>query len=148
MLRKKPKPFALCINEVERRVAITQTFPAPNLKDDETPSQWASGKIQVLKMPASPIFLMHKLVAYPPQQMPSSPPYTNFSQLSRPTLTSLKTLQHTFCSPDSGTSLHNFFFFFFRVILEACGGSQARGQIGTAAAGLHHSHSKDRSKPV
>ena len=28
----------------------------------------------------------------------------------------------------------------------AYGGSQARGQIGAAAAGLHHSHSNTRSK--
>ena len=35
-----------------------------------------------------------------------------------------------------------FFFFFghFRAALEAYGGSQARVQIGAAAAGLNHSH--------
>ena len=33
------------------------------------------------------------------------------------------------------------FFFLFRVIPVACGSSQARGQIGAAAAGLYHSHS-------
>ena len=35
----------------------------------------------------------------------------------------------------------------FRVAPAACGGSQASGQIGAAAAGLCHSHSKARSKP-
>jgi len=29
----------------------------------------------------------------------------------------------------------------------AYGGSQARGQIGAVAAGLHHSHSNVRSEP-
>ena len=38
-------------------------------------------------------------------------------------------------------------FFVFRATPEACGGSQARGQIGTVAAGLHHSHSSVGSKP-
>ena len=33
------------------------------------------------------------------------------------------------------------FFFLFRAALAACGGSQARGQIGATAAGLHHNHS-------
>ena len=32
-------------------------------------------------------------------------------------------------------------FFFFRAALVAYGSSQARGQIGDTAAGLHHSHS-------
>ena len=31
--------------------------------------------------------------------------------------------------------------FFSRAAPEAYGGSQARGQIGAAAAGIHHSHS-------
>ena len=31
--------------------------------------------------------------------------------------------------------------FFFRAEQEAFGGSQAKGQIGATAAGLHHSHS-------
>jgi len=41
-----------------------------------------------------------------------------------------------------------FFFFFglFRAALAAYGGSQARGQIGATAAGLHHSHGNTRSK--
>ena len=30
---------------------------------------------------------------------------------------------------------------------EAYGSSQARGQIGATAAGLHHSHSNARSEP-
>ena len=38
------------------------------------------------------------------------------------------------------------FFFFFRVAYKAHGGSQARGQIGATAAGLHHSHSDARSE--
>ena len=41
----------------------------------------------------------------------------------------------------------SFFFFLFRVAPEAYGGSQASGQIGAAAAGLHHSHSNAGSKP-
>ena len=36
---------------------------------------------------------------------------------------------------------------YIRAAPEAYGGSQARGQIGAAAAGLHHSHSNIRSKP-
>ena len=40
-----------------------------------------------------------------------------------------------------------FVFCLFRASLAACGGSQARGPIGTAAAGLHHSHSNTRSEP-
>ena len=45
---------------------------------------------------------------------------------------------------------HLFFFSFlsfFRAAPMAYGGSQDRGQIGGAAAGLHHSHSNNRSKP-
>ena len=38
------------------------------------------------------------------------------------------------------------FFRFFRAAPAAYGGSQARGLIGAAAAGLHHSHSNIRSK--
>ena len=41
----------------------------------------------------------------------------------------------------------SFFFCFFRAAPMACGGSQARGQIRTVAAGLHHSHGNARSKP-
>ena len=37
--------------------------------------------------------------------------------------------------------------FFFRAVPAACGSSQARGQIGAAAASLHHSHSNIRSRP-
>ena len=33
------------------------------------------------------------------------------------------------------------FFFLFRAVPRAYGSSQARGQIGPTAAGLHHSHS-------
>ena len=44
-----------------------------------------------------------------------------------------------------------FFFFFFKgctcSVWAAYGGSQARGQIGVAAAGLHHSHSNAKSEP-
>ena len=35
----------------------------------------------------------------------------------------------------------------FRPVPTACGGSQARGPIGAAAAGLHHSHSNVGSEP-
>ena len=50
-------------------------------------------------------------------------------------------------------SLPSFISFFLSVCLSfflsgmANGGSQARGQIGAAAASLHHSHSNTRSKP-
>ena len=40
----------------------------------------------------------------------------------------------------------NIFFFLFRAIPSAYGGSQARGQTGAAAAGLCHSHGKAGSK--
>ena len=40
-----------------------------------------------------------------------------------------------------------FFFFLFRAVAMAYGGSQARGLIGAAATGLHHSHSNAGSKP-
>ena len=43
------------------------------------------------------------------------------------------------------TSSHLFFFFFWAT-LEAYGSSQARSQIGAAAAGLHHSHSHKGSE--
>ena len=43
--------------------------------------------------------------------------------------------------------LINDFFFLFRAAPMAYGSSQARGRIGAAAAGLHHSHSNTRSKP-
>ena len=49
----------------------------------------------------------------------------------------------------TGSGAPSFFFFFsflFRLVPEAYGGSQARGQVGAAAAGLHHSNA--RSKPV
>ena len=48
-------------------------------------------------------------------------------------------------------SLFFFFFFWsfclFRPVPVAYGGSQARGLIGPIAAGLHQSHSNDRSEP-
>ena len=40
---------------------------------------------------------------------------------------------------------HSFLFIYFRAAPAAYGGSQARGWIGTAVAGLHHSHSSARS---
>ena len=48
--------------------------------------------------------------------------------------------------------VHIFFFFpfvclLFRVVPEAYGGSQTRGQIRAVAAGLRHSHSNARSEP-
>ena len=39
------------------------------------------------------------------------------------------------------------FVVFFRATPEVYGSSQARGSIGAAAAGLHHSHSNTRSEP-
>ena len=44
-------------------------------------------------------------------------------------------------------SFHNFFCFVFLGPCVACGSSQARGRIGAAAAGLHHSHSNVGSEP-
>ena len=38
-------------------------------------------------------------------------------------------------------TVKNDFFFFFRATSAAYGGSKARGQIGTTAASLYHSHS-------
>ena len=43
--------------------------------------------------------------------------------------------------------LVNIFFFIFRAAPTEYGGSQARGPIRVAAAGLHHSHSNAISKP-
>ena len=40
-----------------------------------------------------------------------------------------------------------FVFCLFKATPAVYGGPQARGQIGTIAAGLHHSHSKARSEP-
>jgi len=40
-----------------------------------------------------------------------------------------------------------FFFFLFRAVPAAYGGSRARGLIGAVAAGLFHSHSNARSEP-
>ena len=40
-----------------------------------------------------------------------------------------------------------FFFCLFRATPTACGGSQARGQIGATAAALHNSHSNGGSRP-
>ena len=40
----------------------------------------------------------------------------------------------------------NFISFFFRAVPTAHGSSQAKGQIGAAAADLHHSHSNARYK--
>ena len=39
-----------------------------------------------------------------------------------------------------------FCFLFFRAVRAAYGGSQAKGWVGAAAAGLHHSHSNARSE--
>ena len=40
----------------------------------------------------------------------------------------------------------SFFVFFFRAVPSAYGGSQARGRIGAAPVGLHHSHSNTGSE--
>ena len=55
-------------------------------------------------------------------------------------------LMHPWFSDNSTQSFHFFFFFLFRAIPEAYGSSQARGQIGAVAAGLHHSHSNSGSQ--
>ena len=41
-----------------------------------------------------------------------------------------------------------FLFCLFRAVPVAYGSSQARGQLGAVAAGLHHSHNSTRSEPV
>ena len=52
---------------------------------------------------------------------------------------------------DTGLSPGRILFFFFFGLLRAAptayGSSQAKGQIGAAVAGLHHSHSNARSEP-
>ena len=40
-----------------------------------------------------------------------------------------------------------FFFWLVRAAPAVCGSSHARGEVGAAAAGLHHSHSSTRSEP-
>ena len=49
-------------------------------------------------------------------------------------------------SPQSQSLVFFFFFFLFRATDVAYGDSQARGQIGAMAAGLHHSHSNTGSE--
>ena len=50
-----------------------------------------------------------------------------------------------------GSFVFLFFYFFVFLLIRAApiayGGSQVRGSVGAAAAGLHHSHSKARSEP-
>ena len=46
-----------------------------------------------------------------------------------------------------GPPLFYFILLLFRATPVAYGGSQARGRIGTTAAGLHHSHSNTGSEP-
>ena len=48
-------------------------------------------------------------------------------------------------SSDSSPIVDFTYFFLFRATPAAYGASQARGRIGAAAAGLHHSHSRARS---
>ena len=48
---------------------------------------------------------------------------------------------------NAGVCLCIYLFFIFRATPMTHGGSQARGQIGATAAGLHHSYSNTRSKP-
>ena len=61
----------------------------------------------------------------------------------------LKDQQEFFLKPLKGKKYTFFFFFFclFRATPAAYGDSQARGQIGAVAAGLHHSHSNAGSDP-
>ena len=57
-------------------------------------------------------------------------------------------LQPHLCLPEiRPTLLFLSCLFFLRAAPKAYGSSQARGQIGAAAASLHHSHSNARSKP-
>ena len=50
-------------------------------------------------------------------------------------------------TPPIDQSITHSYLLIFRTEPEAYGGSQARGQIGATAAGLHHSHSNLGSKP-
>ena len=50
-------------------------------------------------------------------------------------------------APSVATNHLSFFSLLIRVTPLAYGNSQARGQIGAIAAGLHHSHSNARSEP-
>lgn len=67
---------------------MNQTFPAPNIKDAKTTSQWASGVVQVIKTSSSPTFLPHQLMvpfsSQKPSQLPTlaspSTPLTGFLQ--------------------------------------------------------------------
>ena len=59
------------------------------------------------------------------------------SQVVSPVDTTVVVLNHSFC----------LFTLLFRAESRAYGGSQARGQIGAIAPGLHHSHSNARSEP-
>lgn len=59
------------MNEAEKKVAMNQTFPAPNIKDAKTTSQWASGVVQVIKTSSSPTFLPHQLMVPFSSQKPS-----------------------------------------------------------------------------
>ena len=59
-------------------------------------------------------------------------------------------LRITYVCPLSVLQIFFFFFFLFllfRATPSACGGYQARGWIGAAAVGLHHSHSNVGSEP-
>ena len=49
-------------------------------------------------------------------------------------------------SPQLQINLFFGLFCLFRAVPMACGGSQARGQMGDGAFGLHHSHSGSGSK--
>ena len=59
---------------------------------------------------------------------------------------SLCSIQKHLCSyrQESYVISHLFFFGLFRAIPMACGGSQARGQIGAIAVSLNYSHSNTR----
>ena len=54
---------------------------------------------------------------------------------------------HLKCPYSNLLAFQSQLFFYFRACPMAYGGSQARGQIGASAAGLHHSHSKAGSEP-
>ena len=62
----------------------------------------------------------------------------------RASLSALAPLQEA--SPSHSLLLF-YFFGFSKATPTACGGSQARGQVGAVATGLHHSHSHAGSKP-
>ena len=69
------------------------------------------------------------------------------SKMYYPLISGIYMLVQKHCSNNNINNINNYFFCLFRGTPVAHGGSQARGQIGAVAAGLHPSHKNTRSKP-